>query len=77
MSRSQAFKVITAEQRDAQLASAQVELLGGGLDEAPGAYKDIRSVIGAQSELIEVLAEFHPRIVRMAGAVEADPEEGN
>ena len=47
------------------------------LDEAPGAYKDIRTVIGAQSELIEVLAEFHPRIVRMAGAVEADPEEGN
>ena len=77
MSRTQAFKVISAEQRDAQLASAQVELLGGGLDEAPGAYKDIRAVIGAQSELIEVLAEFHPRIVRMAGAVEADPEEGN
>ncbi len=77
MSRSQAFKVISAEQRDAQLAAAQVELLGGGLDEAPGAYKDIRAVIGAQNELIEVLAEFHPRIVRMAGAVETDPEEGN
>ena len=53
------------------------ELLGGGIDEAPGAYKDIRAVIGAQADLVEVLAEFHPRIVRMAGAVEIDPEEGN
>jgi tRNA-splicing ligase RtcB len=47
------------------------------LDEAPGAYKDIRAVIGAQADLVEVLAEFHPRLVRMAGAVEKDPEEGN
>lgn len=77
MSRTQAIKEITAEQRDANLRAARVELLGGGLDEAPGAYKDIHAVIGAQSELVEVLAEFHPRIVRMAGAVEVDPEEGN
>jgi tRNA-splicing ligase RtcB len=77
MSRTQAHREISAAQRDAQLAAAKVELLGGGLDEAPGAYKDIHAVIAAQSDLIEVLAEFHPRIVRMAGAVEADPEEGN
>jgi len=77
MSRTQATREITAAQRDAQLAAAQVELLGGGLDEAPGAYKDIRAVIAAQGELLEILAEFHPRIVRMAGAVETDPEEGN
>ena len=77
MSRTQAHREISAAQRDAQLAAAKVELLGGGLDEAPGAYKDIHAVIAAQSDLIEVLAEFHPRIVRMAGAVEADPEAGN
>jgi tRNA-splicing ligase RtcB len=77
MSRTQALNDITAEQRDAHLSAAKVELLGGGLDEAPGAYKDIRAVIGAQADLVEILAEFHPRIVRMAGAVEADPEEGN
>lgn len=77
MSRKQALNDITAERRDAQLSAAKVELLGGGLDEAPGAYKDIRSVIAAQADLVEILAEFHPRIVRMAGAVEADPEEGN
>ena len=36
-----------------------------------------RKRIGAQAELVDILAEFHPRIVRMAGAVEVDPEEGN
>ena len=77
MSRKQALNDITAAQRDAHLSAAKVELLGGGLDEAPGAYKDIRAVIGAQADLVEILAEFHPRIVRMAGAVETDPEEGN
>ena len=77
MSRTQALNDISAAQRDAHLSAAKVELLGGGLDEAPGAYKDIRAVIGAQAELVEILAEFHPRIVRMAGAVEVDPEEGN
>lgn len=77
MSRTQAVKDIAPERRDEDLRSAGVELLGGGLDEAPGAYKDIRAVIGAQADLVEVLAEFHPRIVRMAGAVEVDPEEGN
>jgi len=77
MSRTQALKDIAPERRDAELRAAGVELLGGGLDEAPGAYKDIRAVIGAQADLVEVLAEFHPRLVRMAGAVEKDPEEGN
>jgi tRNA-splicing ligase RtcB len=76
MSRTQATKEISSDQRDAQLKAAGVELLGGGLDEAPGAYKDIRQVIAAQSDLVEVLAEFNPKIVRMAGA-EKDPEEGN
>lgn len=43
-----------------------VTLLGGGIDEAPGAYKNSRDVIAAQSDLVKVWAEFEPRIVRMA-----------
>jgi tRNA-splicing ligase RtcB len=31
-------------------------------------YKDIETVIGAQRELVEVLAKFTPKIVRMADA---------
>jgi tRNA-splicing ligase RtcB len=41
--------------------------LGGGLDEAPMAYKDILSVMKHQDELVEVLGTFTPKIVRMCG----------
>ena len=77
MSRRDAVKSITPEQRDLTLSVGKVELLGGGLDEAPGAYKDIRSVMAAQSDLVDILAEFHPRIVRMAGRDEVDRQEGS
>ena len=39
---------------------------GAGLDEAPFAYKDIHTVMAAQQDLVEVLAKFTPKIVRMA-----------
>jgi tRNA-splicing ligase RtcB len=42
-----------------------VELLGGGIDESPFAYKDIFGVMKFQKDLVEVLGEFYPRIVRM------------
>lgn len=42
-----------------------VTLLGGGIDEAPQAYKRIETVIAAQSDLVDVLGEFRPRVVRM------------
>ena len=43
-----------------------VRLLTAGLDEAPMAYKDIDQVMAAQSDLVEPLARFDPRIVKMA-----------
>jgi tRNA-splicing ligase RtcB len=49
-----------------ELQSAGVELLSAGIDEAPGVYKDIHAVIAAQSDLIDVVARFDPRIVKMA-----------
>lgn len=48
------------------LKQQKVTLLSAGIDEAPPAYKDIHSVMAAQSDLVEVLAQFNPRIVRMA-----------
>lgn len=48
------------------LKDAGVQLLSGGLDEAPMAYKDIHEVMTAQSDLVEVLARFEPRLVKMA-----------
>jgi tRNA-splicing ligase RtcB len=50
-----------------ELQKAGVELIGGGLDEAPMAYKDIHKVMAGQDDLVEVIGEFIPRIVRMCG----------
>ncbi|GHB68357.1 RtcB family protein [Persicitalea jodogahamensis] len=68
MSRTQALKTITQSQLNKALQEADIQLIGGDLDEAPMVYKDIETVIGAQSELVEVLAKFTPKIVRMADA---------
>jgi tRNA-splicing ligase RtcB len=67
MSRKQAFQSFTWESVEHKLKSAGVELLSAGLDEAPGAYKDIRQVMSDQSDLVEILAEFQPRLVKMDG----------
>lgn len=56
------------------LAAANVRLLSAGLDEAPGAYKDIHRVMAAQADLVDVIATFNPRIVKMAEAGEC-PED--
>ena len=47
------------------LSINKVSLIGGGVDEAPMAYKDIRRVMANQQELVEVLGTFSPKIVRM------------
>ena len=67
MSRSAAKSRITNKMVKQELEKAGVELLGGGLDEAPMAYKDIRAVMSNQGDLVEVLGEFSPKIVRMCG----------
>lgn len=48
------------------LRERSITLLGGNVDESPQAYKDIESVVAAQSDLIDVLGRFTPRLVRMA-----------
>ncbi len=67
MSRRQARKRFTRQDLEAALARAGVELLAAGLDEAPMAYKNIHTVMRAQSELVEIMARFDPRLVLMAG----------
>jgi tRNA-splicing ligase RtcB len=56
------------------LEVAGVELISAGIDEVPQAYKDIHTVMAAQSDLVEVIARFDPRIVKMAPAGEK-PED--
>jgi tRNA-splicing ligase RtcB len=66
MSRSKAKQSITQRDLKEYLRKANVTLIGGGLDEAPQAYKRIDKVIAAQADLVRVLGRLHPRIVRMA-----------
>lgn len=66
MSRTKAINNITKQEMSAILKENKVTLIGAGLDEAPMAYKDINMVMGAQQELVDIVAKFQPRIVRMA-----------
>lgn len=66
MSRTQAIKSITKNEMTSILKDHGVTLIGAGLDEAPMAYKNIDMVMAAQTDLVDVLARFTPKMVRMA-----------
>jgi tRNA-splicing ligase RtcB len=74
MSRTAAREKFRWNQVKPVLEAAGVQLLSAGIDEAPGVYKDIHAVMAAQSDLVEVVARFDPKIVRMAEAGEK-PED--
>ncbi|MFM1919690.1 MAG: RNA-splicing ligase RtcB [Candidatus Hydrogenedentota bacterium] len=74
MSRTQAKKQFNWWHAKQVLSEAGVTLMSAGLDELPMAYKDIRTVMREQHDLVDVLAEFHPRLVKMAPAGER-PED--
>ncbi|HIL71766.1 MAG TPA: RtcB family protein, partial [Verrucomicrobia bacterium] len=48
--------------------------MSAGLDEFPRVYKNIHDVMAAQTDLVDILGEFNPRIVKMAPAGER-PED--
>ena len=76
LSRAAAFKTLDRETVTAYLVERGVELISGGLDEAPMAYKDIEEVMAAQAGLVDIVARFEPRLVKMApGNDEADPKK--
>lgn len=67
MSRTQANKTLDIDVVKTHLKEAGVEVIGSGLDEAPMAYKNIKDVMEAQTDLVEILGTFTPKIVRMCG----------
>lgn len=67
MSRTAALNSITHNALKDALQKHGVKLIGGGLDEAPFAYKDIEVVMQSQRHLVDVLGSFTPKIVRMCG----------
>ncbi|MDD2762609.1 MAG: RtcB family protein [Opitutaceae bacterium] len=66
MSRAQAKKTLDWKAARRLLDAAGVTLISAGLDEAPMVYKDIHTVMRAQDDLVEILARFDPRLVKMA-----------
>lgn len=75
MSRTVAKNSLTLNAVRQYLRQHKVTLLGGGVDEAPMAYKDIQTVMAAQTDLVDVVGTFQPRIVRMAGDGEQDGDD--
>jgi tRNA-splicing ligase RtcB len=65
LSRTKAKQSLTQSDLKKVLKDNGVTLLGAGLDEAPMAYKDIKKVMAGQTELIDVVGMFMPKIVRM------------
>jgi tRNA-splicing ligase RtcB (3'-phosphate/5'-hydroxy nucleic acid ligase) len=64
MSRTAAFKSISEERLKDYLAERGIALIGGSVDEAPMAYKEIETVVGLQGDLVDLVGRFTPKIVR-------------
>jgi tRNA-splicing ligase RtcB len=70
MSRKKALESFSWSGTKKLLKERGVDLLSSGLDEVPGVYKDIHTVMAAQTDLVEVLGRFDPKLVKMAPAGE-------
>ncbi|BBM87369.1 RtcB family protein [Candidatus Uabimicrobium amorphum] len=66
MSRRKAKQLFNWTDVNQMIKSKNVTLLSAGLDEAPSVYKDIDMVMEYSNDLVEILACFQPRIVKMA-----------
>jgi tRNA-splicing ligase RtcB len=66
MSRTKAVETFEWSKVNRLLKERGVRLISAGLDEVPGVYKDIHQVMAAQTDLVEVLGRFDPRLVKMA-----------
>ncbi len=64
-SRRKCKQLFTKSEIKKELKLKEVSLIGGGIDEAPMAYKDITKVMANQLELVDVVGTFTPKIVRM------------
>lgn len=70
MSRTKAMQSFTWSATKKLLAKRGVTLISAGLDEVPGVYKDIATVMAAQTDLVDVLGRFDPKLVKMCPASE-------
>jgi tRNA-splicing ligase RtcB len=71
MSRGQAKRTITEDAMRSEVA--HVELRGGGVDEAPAAYKRLNAVLAHHAASVRIVHRLNPLGVAMAGPREHDP----
>lgn len=74
MSRKAAHEKFNWKDVNRLLRERGVTLLSAGLDEVPMAYKNIREVMAAQKDLVTIIGQFDPRLVKMAPSGER-PED--
>jgi tRNA-splicing ligase RtcB len=65
MSRQKARESFTQSALKKMLNGAGVQLMGGSVEEAPPAYKNIDRVMDFQKDLVKIQGKFRPEIVRM------------
>ena len=66
MSRTAAMKQFCFKDLQDILQKKEIILLSAGLDEIPMAYKNIETVMDQQKGLVEIVAKFEPKLVKMA-----------
>lgn len=67
MSRKKAKEKYRWQHVKGDLESRGIQVLSAGADEVPGVYKNINEVMQAQEDLVEIIARFQPKIVKMCG----------
>src|SRR5262249_20374093 len=72
LSRKKAKDKYTFNAVQGDLAKKGITVLRAGADEVPGVYKNIEDVMANQSDLVEKVARWMPRIVMMSGDGEAE-----
>ena len=66
MSRTAAIKKFNWSDITKLLFKKGVTLISAGIDEAPMAYKSIEEVMDQQKDLVQIMARFDPKLVKMA-----------
>lgn len=72
MSRTQAIKTQNAAKWKSIIKQRGVRVLSYGLDEVPGVYKSIHTVMSHQKDLVDVIARFDPKLVKMSADGKAE-----
>jgi tRNA-splicing ligase RtcB len=67
MSRTEAKRHFTWGAVQKELLARGIHVISAGSDEVPGVYKDIEEVMAQQQDLVDTLARFDPKIVKMCG----------